>query len=552
MKRGSWAPAVLALVACAVCYLAGWQGTDWAAEAYRATQASRYGVALWDPGWYGGTLPLNYSLLYPLLSGWLGLWPVAALSAAAASYCWDRLITSQFGRRRAASWYFAAATVIEVAIGQLPTLAGEALALATVLALLGAGGARPAQPARPRARPVLRLATSLGLAVATGLTSPVVGVFLALSLAAWSVARARALPGLVAVVALVATAVLPLVFPGPGYFPFLGSDVVVIVGLCALLGGPLLPVPPSVRLAAALYGMLSVGLFFVRTQLGDNDARFAAYIGVPLALCYLAGPTRLPLPRPAWALTAALIAAGLVVWEWQPMAEAVMAQAHGPSATAAFYRPLTRELTELSRGKPVRVEVPPTLHHWESDYVALKFPLARGWERQLDMAYDQIFYRPGALTAGRYRSWLLASGVSFVALADAPLDYAATAEAELLTRGRVPGLSLVWHNRQWRLWRVEGTTGLASGPAQVTGMTPLGVTVRFSRPGASELKVRWSGYWTLPPKEAGDSCLSEAPGGWTELDSSKEGVLKLTMSPLTRGHGRCSVAKGLRSNVHSR
>ncbi|MGD0809765.1 MAG: hypothetical protein ABSA91_08660, partial [Acidimicrobiales bacterium] len=60
---------LLALLACGVCRLGGWRGTDWAAQVYRAGQASHWPLAIWDPGWYGGTYPLNYSLVYPPVAG---------------------------------------------------------------------------------------------------------------------------------------------------------------------------------------------------------------------------------------------------------------------------------------------------------------------------------------------------------------------------------------------------------------------------------------------------------------------------------------------------
>ena len=66
--------------------------------------------------------------------------------------------------------------------------------------------------------------------------------------------------------------------------------------------------------------------------------------------------------------------------------------------------------------------------------------LPRGWERQLDVAYNALFYNPGRLPPAAYRTWLLSNGVSFVALANAPLDYAATTEAALLRSGAVSGL----------------------------------------------------------------------------------------------------------------
>ena len=85
---------------------------------------AHWGFISWDPGWYGGTYPLNYSVAYPLAAGYLGLWFVAAASAAGATFCFDRLVVREFGQRPAGSWYFAASTIVEVAIGQLPTLAG--------------------------------------------------------------------------------------------------------------------------------------------------------------------------------------------------------------------------------------------------------------------------------------------------------------------------------------------------------------------------------------------------------------------------------------------
>ena len=61
---------------------------------YRSSEVARYGLIDWDPGWYGGTYPLNYSLLYPLAAAYLGLWPLAALSSAGAAVCFDRLVSA--------------------------------------------------------------------------------------------------------------------------------------------------------------------------------------------------------------------------------------------------------------------------------------------------------------------------------------------------------------------------------------------------------------------------------------------------------------------------
>jgi hypothetical protein len=230
-----------------------------------------------------------------------------------------------------------------------------------------------------------------------------------------------------------------------------------------------------------------------------------------------------------------------MAWEWSPIIEAVSAEAHGPPSTAAYYRPLVAELKALSHGRLIRVEVPPTLHHWEAAYVAPAFPLARGWERQLDVAYNPIFYVLGALTAQSYRSWLVANGVSFVALPDARLDYAAVAEASLLRSGTVKGLVPVWQDGDWRLWRVTGSTGLAAPPARVVALGPAKAIVRFSRPGTTELKLRWSAHWSLTPEETAIACLARAPGQWTWVRSARAGEVRLTVSLGDGDHGRCQV-----------
>lgn len=562
VKRAGWAPAVLALAACGLCYLAGWQGTDWAAQVYRATESARHGLTLWDPGWYGGTFPLNYSVLYPLASGWIGNWPIAVVSAAGAAFCWDRLVNPAGSGRRLCSWYFAASTVVEVSIGQLPTLAGEALGLAALLMVTRYLNG-------PRQSRLVRTAWVVGavtLGMAAGLTSPVVGSFLALTLGAWAATgiyrmqpldRAVVMPGGAALATLAATAVLPLLFAAPGYFPFIGGDLAIILVVCAFLVLPFTNAPRPVRVAAVIYALVSTALFLTPNQMGDNDSRFAAYIGVPLVLFYLVSlgppgrrgwrarlpvlrlPGRWPVPPRVSLGMAVLIAVGVVAWAWSPMIEAVSGEAHGPPSTAAYYRPLLTELNALSHDRPLRVEVPPTLHHWEAAYVAPTFPLARGWERQLDVVYAAIFYVPGALTAQSYRSWLLANGVSYVALPDARLDYAAVAEASLLLSGTVKGLQPVWQDGGWRLWRVRGTTGLASPPAQVVALGPAEATVRFSRPGTAELKLRWSGHWSLTHAETTTACLAQAPGQWTWLRTARAGQLRLMVSLGGGDHGRC-------------
>ncbi len=73
----------------------------------------------------------------------------------------------------------------------------------------------------------------------------------------------------------------------------------------------------------------------------------------------------------------------LLGWQAAPLLRLPEA-AEVPSAKAAYFEPLISELKGRHEG-PVRLEIPLTESHWEAAYVAREFPLARGWERQLDL-----------------------------------------------------------------------------------------------------------------------------------------------------------------------
>ncbi|HLH46523.1 MAG TPA: hypothetical protein VKV25_05125, partial [Acidimicrobiales bacterium] len=166
-------------------------------------------------------------------------------------------------------------------------------------------------------------------------------------------------------------------------------------------------------------------------------------------------------------------------------------------------------------------------------WVAESLPLARGWERQTDMADDPLFYRPGALDARSYRHWLLADGVRYVALPAAPIDFAGTTEARLLRAG-VPGLRPVWRGHDWRVWRVVGSRGLAGPGATVLSVEVDSVTVRVHRPGAVVLRVRWNGDWRV---RTGVGCVSPSAGGWTTLRVRRAGTVRLAVG--LSGRGAC-------------
>ena len=142
-----------------------------------------------------------------------------------------------------------------------------------------------------------------------------------------------------------------------------------------------------------------------------------------------------------------------------------------------------------------RVEVVPTRRHWETVYVASEVPLARGWERQLDIGRNAIFYEDDLDRAG-YHRWLLDNAVRYVALADVALDPSAGAEADLV-RGRPAYLEAVWRNEHWVLFRVVDARPLVEGPARLVRSGPADVVLDVTGPGPVLVRVRWSSHWSL-------------------------------------------------------
>jgi hypothetical protein len=159
--------------------------------------------------------------------------------------------------------------------------------------------------------------------------------------------------------------------------------------------------------------------------------------------------------------------------------------------------------------------VVPTEFHWETAYVAPAIPLARGWERQLDVTDDALFYGPpDRLNPASYRAFLLDNGVRFVALADAPLDFAGRAEGRLVASGQVAGLRLVWHSAHWRVYTVAGSTGIVPAPARLVSATGDQVVVQATRPGPVLVRVRYNADWGL---DEGAGCVSRS-GSWLRVD----------------------------------
>ncbi len=509
-RERSWVALVVAALASAV-VTAGLQGVDLAAAVYRVDLFHRAGLALWDSQWYGGHWTLDYSVLFPAVAATFGMTLTEVLSAAVAAWTFDRLVTAHYGAQaRAGSLLFAVGTLAQVAIGQLPFLLGEALALVALWAL------------SRRLYPV-----SMALALAASLASPLAGAFLCLAavaclLSAWPRRRLWYLGiGLAAVLAAAAPA---LVFRGAGPMPFPALDFAVLL---AVFAAGIIAVPAShrsLRLAGMLYVGAIVASFVLPTAVGGNISRLGECVGAPLLTCVL-WPQRRRLLL--------MVALPMLLLQWGPAVGTVVRSAGDPSADSAYFRPVLAFLADhaMPRG---RVEGVPTALHWEAAYLAPVIPLARGWERQLDTADNPLFY-DGTLTATTYRAWLLNNGVRYVALPDVALDYAATTEGRLLRAG-VPGVRQVWQSAHWRIYALSGAPGMLTGRGQITALGPTAVAIHVQAPGKLVLRVRYSEYWT---SAVGGACLAVAPGGWIAIDAQTAGDLGLRLHFPSSGNSSC-------------
>ncbi len=539
----SLAPAALAFALASLALLLGWRGVDQAAQTYRVVQFQLHGLMLWDSGWYAGNFPLGYSVLFPPVAGIFGLQVVAVASAVVATWSFDRVIRSYLGARPLGTWYFAVSTLLPVTIGQWPFLAGEAAGLAALVFL---------QKGR-RA-----LAVTLGLVSA--LFSPLAAAFLAMACLAWAAYNLKRRRWIIAtaVVNLAVIGAIGLLFPGTGPFPFPWTGLVPTELLCLTALTPLVQTTPAVRLGALFYAAASMFSFVVPNPLGGNAPRLAASIGVPLLACFLTAPgpalarlsqsevlrrlsrgRNLFLPG-RWRYLAVVLVVPFAAWQWAPWNGIITSPARASFTQASFYTPIVTELAKVAP-EPVRVEIPPTLDHWESAYVAPHVALARGWERQLDIADNPLFYTPGALTPAAYQAWLDAEGVSYVALPAAPLDYAARAEGALLTSGRLTDLRLVWSTRDWKLWRVTTSPGLLSGPGTLTALEPDHLFITAHAPGRMTVRVRYTNFWAVTSGAAcvapaavptGAGQASASPYQWTTITALAAGTIELSASVL--------------------
>jgi hypothetical protein len=479
---------------------------DLAAHLFRAHLFASDPFGIWNNYWYDGHHTVGYSLLFPAAAAVLTPQWAAAVAAVATAALFEPMARRHFGPD---GWLgaalFGAATATNLFTGRLAFAFGALPAMAAVLAL-------------DRDRPW----TASALALLSAVCSPVAAVFVALAGAAHALGKfartrrlAPMLPGTALLLAALApVAITAVAFPEGGTEPFAFSALwpVPLVAVGVLFALP--PRATVLRVGVALYALVTIASYLIATPLGSNAARLGTLLGAPLAALLL-------WPRKRCLL--ALVALPLLYLEWQAPVRDLVIASGDPTASTGYYRPLLRFLGRQP-GPPFRVEIPFTRFHWEAYAVASRFPSPRGWERQLDIKDNSIFYS-GALNAATYEGWLHRNAVRFVAAPDAPLDYSAVQETKLVSRG-LPYLRLVDRTAHWKVYAVQDATPIAQGVASLRAMGPDWLTLDAARPGRTLLRVRFSPYWSLAH---GSGCVTAA-GTFTAVRLRRPGSAKLTIS----------------------
>jgi hypothetical protein len=464
-------------------------GSDTPAEAYRVWLFHHFGFTIWNTQWYGGHTVLGYSVLFPPLAGFLGSGTVGLGACTLTAFWATQLIRRETGRQhRLALLAFSAAVVENLVVGRMAFAVGLAFA---VLALLQVSMQRPRR--------------ALLSATLTSLASPLAGLFLLLAAVAWL--RTKSLRSLLPLGGAMIGAIAVLMFPEQGTFPFPLSTLIAVL-LVAVIG--LLIVPRTsvvIRRALVIYAVIAIPLFIVPNPIGGNLARPGSLLAVPVAMIALRN-------RRVWA---GLVLVPLLIWHFEPIVPA-LASRGDPAAKSTYYTGLLDYLK--GHDQPFgRLEIPFTRTHWEARYVAPAMPLARGWERQLDLRYNAILYSKD-LNQATYHEWLVENGVRWVALPSEPLDPSSEGELKVI-RSKPSYLKPVWHDSNWELWAVNGSDGLTTGPATMEKLTPDSFTLHFNEPGNALVRIHSNPYWTV----AGNApaCINSTAEGWTSVTSSGTG-----------------------------
>jgi hypothetical protein len=496
---------VLAAAAVAALYLIlDLRTGDLAAHLYRADLFGREGFTVWNGNWYGGHHTPAYSVLFPPLAHYLTPQAAGAIAAVVAAALFEPLARSQFGEKaRWGALWFGFAVGVTLFTGRLPFLFGVAVGLGALLALQRG-----------------RVAIAAVLAVACSLASPVAGLFLALAALAYEVVARTRSGALLAGLAVAAPVLLSAAFPEGGFQPFTFRSFAAVPIFCALLFVILPREYRVLRVGAVLYALAATAAYLIDTPMGNNAVRLAELFAGALVVCFLPWRHELRL-RPG---LVALLLVALAAWPLYPTVRDVIKNVNDESTKASYYAPLLDFLEREGR-EPGRIEIPFTRAHFEAYEVARQWPIARGWQRQLDIERNKLFYG-GVLNDLTYATWLSENGVRYVALPDAPLDSSARKEAELI-EAEPSYLRQRWASEHWKVYEVMIPHPLLiaddDADIRLTSLRSDEFTLDVREPGEALVRAAWTRYW-----EPRSGCV-EREGHWTRVTAVQPGPLRVTV-----------------------
>ena len=478
----------------------GLRGVDVPAQLFRVELFDLAGFTVWSPQWYAGHHTPLYSVLFPPLAHVFGLASVGAAVTIASVAVFGRLVRGRGEVAAAlATSVFAVAMVGNLVVGRITFALGLVFALLAVAALV-------------RRTPAFDLLAILA-GIACALASPLAAASLAVVAGGWWLVERRTPIAAVAAATPLPVAVLGWFFPEGGTFPFtvpsLGFHLGACLAVAAVASGM-----PVVRVAALATAAAAIPLFVVPNPVGGNFTRLAM-LAAPAILAWFLLPGRI--------LLFLVLAGPIIGWQVAPVITSLDGVAD-PSAERAYHEPLIKwfEKEGLSNA---RVEIPVTRDHWEAAYVAPMVPLVRGWERQLDFKWDNVFYDDEQpLNPETYRQWLDENAVHYVALPDTPLDSSSEVEAAMLTRG-LPYLTIAWLGEHWTVWKVTEPVPIVDGPAKLVDLGPDRIVLDVRRPGDMVLRVHRSPHMVVSD-EAG--CVGGTDDGWTRVHALRAGRLEIT------------------------
>jgi hypothetical protein len=507
----SW---ILGLVVSVGSWLFAPKQSDLAAAVFRSDLFKDHGLLIYNAQWYDGHHLLGYSLLSPPLGAWLGPMLLGAVCTTISVILFERIVSLEFGgwAARAGAVTFAITAGASLLVGRIAFQLGMALALLAVyLAQRN------------------RWAFACAAAVLAAVGSPLAGLFLALAAAAWTLAtRSWIRGGALVASSLVPALVFQYAFREGGTFPYATISWLqaLATAVACLVALPRFEKP--LRFGFVLFLALTLVAYVWASPLGGNVNRFGTIFAGPLLVCALWGYRN-------WVMFA--VAQLAFAWAIQPVVRD-LPDAGGVITESSYYAPLRAELASLH--KPVRVEIPPTRNHFEGVYIGEHFMIARGWERQLDQKYAHLFYGT-VITPQNYRRYLSHNAVQYVALSDAPSDFASKSESDLLRKDTPSYLTPIWSNEHWRLFEVQKAAPLLTGPGRLVAQTPDSFTIAAQRPGRFVMKLHWSPYWAIA---SGRGCVAQSPGAWTQVTLRQPGLARVGMSfspaRVVQGGARCS------------